>query len=272
MPNQVASPKSTGGGGFVFEDKVCAWFLAHILANEPPLNPSDGHLERIDFQTRPDGWLLDDILLTVAGNDGVHRCAISVKSNTQFTSPSAPADFVRVAWEQFLGTVSPIFHEESDFMSLVTAPLSTETRDALDFVVSTAKDGDSQLLPGRYEQDGWANDIKRSLFKSFSCIPDLAKTHGLTNGDTGRLLARLHFQQFDFESPSSEAEKQAVERCRRALRSGQTEEGERLWDSLLRLSAADRPNAGHMTRAMLLDVVRHQFQLAGPARTSCRLG
>ena len=47
---QVVPPKSTGGGRFVFEDKVCAYFLAYILADEPPLDIELGRLERVDFQ------------------------------------------------------------------------------------------------------------------------------------------------------------------------------------------------------------------------------
>ena len=262
MTKSVASPKSTGGGGFVFEDKVCAWFLAHMLDNEPPLGASLGPLERIDFQTRPDGWFLDDLLMTLMGSDGIHRCALSVKSNTQFTASGAPSDFVRTIWEQFLDIGPSSFNEASDFMGLVTAPLSIDTREALNFAVRTAKEGDPQLLPGRYSQEGWADETKRKLFESFSCPSDLAQAHGLTHSDTGRLLACLQFLQVDFESTSSESEKQAVERCRRSLRSGAVDEADKLWAHLLQISADRRPNAGYVTRLRLLDELRYLYQLA----------
>lgn len=35
MASNVAPPKNTGGGGFVFEDDVCAWMLACMLSGEP---------------------------------------------------------------------------------------------------------------------------------------------------------------------------------------------------------------------------------------------
>ena len=35
MASNVAPPKNTGGGGFVFGDDVCAWLLAAMLAGEP---------------------------------------------------------------------------------------------------------------------------------------------------------------------------------------------------------------------------------------------
>lgn len=262
MPSKVAPPKCTGGGGTFFESKVCAWFLAHMLANEPPLGPGPGHLKRVDFQVRPEEWFLDDLILTLTSGAGQHRCALSVKSNTQFTRSEAPVDFVRIAWEQLLGGDSSPFNETSDFMGLVTTPLSIETLEALDFVVSTAKEGDPQLLPGRYAQKGWANKVKRSMFNSFLCPQDLPQANGVTSEDTGRLLACLCFFQFDFEAPVSEYEKQAIERCRRALRSGKVEDGARLWTHLWKVSANKGPKGGCINRLTLLDELRFHFELA----------
>jgi hypothetical protein len=65
MVKKVAPSKLTGGGGFVFEDKVAAYFLSCLLSGQPPFDPNLGILTRIDFQTRVDGWFLDDLLLTV---------------------------------------------------------------------------------------------------------------------------------------------------------------------------------------------------------------
>lgn len=259
---QVAPPKGTGGGGFVFEDKVCAWFLSHLLLREAPLGVDVGGLERIDFQTRPDGWFLDDLLLTHSAAGGPRRCALSVKSNTQFGTASAPADFVGTAWEQFLHEGSMVFDERTDFLGLVTAPLDSQLRDAVSFVTRTARDGDPSLLPQRYAQDGWASEIKRSLYRSFTCPDGLAQRHGVIDADIGRLLARLQFLEFDFESGVSESEKASVERCRRALRSQTLEDGASLWTMLLRLSAERRSAAGCLTRQKLLDELRTKFRLA----------
>jgi hypothetical protein len=262
MAKDIAPPKPTAGGGFVFEDKVCAWFLAHMLSDEPPLRADLGLLDRIDFQTRPDGWFLDDLLLTLAAKDGRHRCALSVKSNVQFGVSTAPTDFVRVAWEQFLHEGSTCFDEATDYLGLVTAPLRTDTRSELAFVVETARKGDPNLLPARYAQDGWANQTRRSLFGSFSCPSDLAQSRGITSQDTGRLIARLRFFHFDFDWSPSEDGKRAIERCRRALRSGEVDEAAQLWNHLLQISADRRPAAGWMTRESLLEELRHQFRLA----------
>jgi len=55
MSANVAPPKNTGGGGFVFENDVGAWLLACMLIGEHVFGPALGEPLRIDFQTRPDG-------------------------------------------------------------------------------------------------------------------------------------------------------------------------------------------------------------------------
>ena len=65
MAREVAPTKVTGGGGFEFEDKVAAFFMCHLLCGCPPLDPNFGLIKRIDFQVRADGWLFDDLLLSL---------------------------------------------------------------------------------------------------------------------------------------------------------------------------------------------------------------
>jgi hypothetical protein len=64
VASNVAPPKNTGGGGFGFEDDVCCWLLAAMLVGEPVFGVECGPPVRLDFQTRQDGWFLDDVLMT----------------------------------------------------------------------------------------------------------------------------------------------------------------------------------------------------------------
>ncbi len=91
MATNVAPPKNTGGGGFVFEDDVCAWLLATMLVGESVFGADCGAPVQVDFQTRPDGWFLDDVLVTTDAGATHHRFALSDKSNVQFTATSAPS-------------------------------------------------------------------------------------------------------------------------------------------------------------------------------------
>ena len=201
MARSVAAPKNTGGGGFVFENCVCAWFLACMLVEEPPFEPELGVPVRVDFQTRPDGWLLDDILVTTVAGSRRHRIALSIKSNAQFTATSAPSDFVTDVWEQWLHIGSSVFHRTKDFLGLVTGPLSTAAAAAVSGLISKARVADPALLSDRLLRSGWTNEEERQLSASFECPSTLAHQSDV---DTVRLLRRLPVLQQDAADSRSE--------------------------------------------------------------------
>lgn len=266
MPTGVASPKSTGAGD-TFENKVAAWFLAHMFANEPPLGRSTDAIQRIHFQARPDGWFLDDLVLELRApgepREANPRVSFSVKSNKQFTTRGAPAEFVRTAWELFLSSEpESAFIQRRDFMGLLSAPLSGNLKEAIEFVVQKARKSEADRLVGRYAAPRWTNETTRTMFSSFACPEDLAQAHGITAEDTGRLLARCYFLRFDFEESTSEREKQGHDRCRRALHSGDHGEAVQLWEHLWVIAAEYRRQAGTLQRRDLLDRLRHEFDLA----------
>lgn len=261
MAANVAPPKNTGGGGFVFEDDVCAWLLACMLAGEPVFEPKLGAPIRIDFQTRVDGWFLDDVLLTTPAGAAGHRFALSVKSNAQLTASAAPEDFVRCAWEQWLHVGSSVFRGEQDFMGLITAPLSGTAASSVAALTEKVQVADPDLLPGRLATPHWASQDERALFASFHCPPSL-DTGTLTAVDTARLLQRLRFLQCDFSAVTSASLKNALELCRRSVRSHSAEDAQDLWRLLRGIAARYRPRAGSLTLGSLVDELRCEIDLA----------
>jgi len=260
VASNVAPPKNTGGGGFVFENDVCAWFLAAMLAGEPVFGVDAGPPVRLDFQTRPDGWLLDDILVTTAVGGNRHRFALSVKSNAQFTAASAPSDFVAAAWEQWFHIGSTVFDACLDFVGLVTAPLSGAAASSVSGLIEKARVNDPGLLPARLATPNWATADERALFASFNCPASLGQT--TTDVDTARLLQRLRFLQRDFGAVISESQNGALELCRRAVRSHATADAQSLWSVLRELASELRPQAGSLTLHGLIDRLRARVVLA----------
>ena len=138
MTTRIASPASTGGRGYVYEDHVISYFLICMLAGEPPLNSEGlGILERIDLQTKSIGWLLDDILLTFQSPEGSIRAAFSIKSSQQFVRNAAPADFVEEAWEQFLGNGQSVFSRGVDRLGLISPSISEPLRKDLNTLINS---------------------------------------------------------------------------------------------------------------------------------------
>ena len=260
MATNVAPPKNTGGGGFAFEDDVCAGLLASMLVGEAVFGVDCGPLVRLDFQTRPDGWFLDDILVTTAVGPLHHRFALSVKSNPQFTATSAPSDFVAAAWEQWLHIGSAVFDASRDFMGLVTAQLSGVAASSVFGLGEKARVNDPSLFPARLATPNWASADERAMFASFACPPSLGQT--TTDVDSARLLQRLRFLHRDFGALASESQNSALELCRRAVRSHLAIDAQALWSILRDLASELRPRAGSLTLSELIDRLRTRVALA----------
>lgn len=260
MTDRVAPPKNTGGGGFVFEDDVCAWMLACMLVSEPVFDVELGAPLRLDFQTRPDGWFLDDVLVTTAVGAVHHRFSASIKSNPQFTASTAPHDFVLCIWEQWLHVGSAMFDPARDFMVLVSAPLSGAAADSVSGLIEKARVEDPNLFPSRLATSGWATEDERNLFTSFACPASLSAAP--TDIDTARLLQRLRFLQRDFGIVTSESLKIALDLCRRAVSSHLDDDAQALWNFLRGCAAELRPRAGSITLQGLVDRLRDRVALA----------
>lgn len=103
-----ASPtKITGGGGFVFENRVAAFYLAAMLSRSP-IEPELGELVQVAAQQGQAGWTggLDDLVLTFERESEKSDLALSVKSYAPFSAQSAPRDLVSAAWRH----IRPVWH------------------------------------------------------------------------------------------------------------------------------------------------------------------
>src|SRR5262245_55465491 len=121
MASLKASVKATGGGGFVFADRVASFFLTNMLGGGLPLGPEYGVVCEVHFETRDRGWLIDDLLLAFAGAGTKRHCALSLKSNEQVTQNGFPEDFRLAIWEQWKSTGTPVFTPDRDLLVLGTA-------------------------------------------------------------------------------------------------------------------------------------------------------
>ncbi len=261
MVRNVSPTKATGGGGFEFEDRVAAFFMCHLLSGLAPIDPSFGFIKRIDFQVRADGWLLDDLLLTLKCDNEEIRCAFSVKSNPQFSKTSAPSEFVRDAWDQYLGESSSIFKKNVDRIGLITAPLGEETKTALENLLNKARSQKPKDLFRRIQVGGYISGKGRSIFQSFSCPQELAKKYSIDEGNIGELLSCIEHLQFDFEYTTSANLRDAISLLRGNLESNSLKEANSLWETLCGVANTTRPKGGYIDLINIIRDLRRRYRL-----------
>lgn len=262
---EVATPKQTGGGGSVFENKVAAWFCAHFLGDTLSISSELGKIIRIDFQVRAEGWLFDDLLLTKKNSDGeISRTAVSVKSNIQFNTAGPSTDLLYDLWNQYAGEPQKIFDPLKDYLCIVNSSIpSAISRDLMD-LLACAKEMDCKVFLDRIKNDkGGFSITKRKLFKSFSCPSDIASKHNLKEQDTVVLLSRLFFIEFDFERPNSNSENALMAMVRNLIMEPDGKNETQLYESLCRIGSELAPVSGYLDYRKIIKRFAGIYNLKG---------
>lgn len=254
------SANLTGGKGFSFENQVGAWFLTHMLAGVPPLDENLGSLTQLAFQTEPDGWKLDDLLLTFQMGDTSHRCAISIKSNRQFTARKAPDDFVERCWSQFLETKNNPFSQQTDRLVNITAELPSTTRDSLFSLLKAACVRKPVEMVNQLANKD-LSDNARAMFQSFACPTDLAEKYQVGTEKISELLRCVSVLSLNLEDPNSTDKTHALGLCRQILKTGDLQTATELWEALVCLVDRHRVDRGHIDLFVVLHALRHRFPL-----------
>ncbi len=260
MAKNIAPTKVTAGSGFNFEDKVIAFYATFLLNGNYPFSPEEGQVERIDMQVRVDGWLLDDMLITLKGPGGLRRICFSIKSNQQFSGSKAPSEFVQLAWEQFLSDTKANFNKKQDSIGLIVSNLPNNLHDAVQELLNISRIMPSNNLPLRLQEKGFTNDGVREIFNSFKCPEELAEKYGVTENQTGDLLKAIYIIEFDFEENISRRLNEEIEALASILKTGSREEAQLLWAKLIEI-VTETKRAGCISRNILLTKLAYKFQL-----------
>lgn len=251
---KTLSLKSASGAGFTFEDKAAALLLCEMLAGIHSLGAAFGVIQELERQAG-DWEPFGDLLLDVLNSEGkLIRCGGSVKSNRLVNANGCDAELCAGMWATM---AKPVFTIESDFLLLISAPLSAAVVDHLSSLCRQA-----QLLnPERLDQKIIHANV-RKIYDSFRKAGDTT-----AKGLPGNVLAKLIHREFDFEAIVSHSETAALQLCRDALRPDeQTEEMSKdLWKRLCEIAQELRVSGGALTRAGIAAKLRHKFGLRDDA-------
>lgn len=257
MSREIATPKQTGGGGFAFEDKVSAWYLLLLLRAEHPFEDSLGLIAEVSFQKGVDGWLIDDLVLSLHVNGRTASVAISIKSNAQLTKKGFPKEFVKDAWE--LARLDGPFQVGRDALCLATAPVDIEVQQACSSLLGKLVTADEERFAKRLSKPGYANEIERNTFGSLGCPAEVAT--GVAEAEVVRLAKSIRHRSFDFDAPDSQDKAVAISKCRELLAEGDSETASALWETLQVVARDVRVTGGEIALTQLADKLRRGFRL-----------
>lgn len=247
--------KSTGGGGFTFEDEVCAYFMSFMLSAVDALpGLTLGRMVKIKLQRKVDGWELDDLILEFERNGVRRSCAFSIKSNSQISANKIPDDLVSSLWNQFGKTEQNPFRPEHDYLGLVTSGASTAAQNSLKNLTKLAKNHGGTDLGIHINQSGFTNENVRALFSSFSKPADISCDGGIDQAD---IISRFLHHDLELSQPTSPYLIRAFENLSSVLISGEAKD---LWDDLQNIARQKRGVSGEIGFSDIVDSLRDKFR------------
>lgn len=251
-------PKSTGGEGFDFEDKVGAYFISFLLTGHelyPTLNL--GRLERICLQRKVEGWELDDFILDFQNAVNKPNVSLSVKSNSQITGKSAPSDLVEGLWKQFSKEGKNPFNMEKDFMGLVTSGSSTTAIETMRVLSKFAKRNGDENLEDFLKNEGFTNENVRSLLDSFEKPETVEVKDVLSKID---IIKKFIHVDMNLDDPSSADLQMAFKNLSEVLNGENVNE---LWIHLQSIVKTKRAVAGEINYNNLVADLSRIYDLKG---------
>lgn len=262
---KVATSKQTGGGGFVFEDKASAWFISHFLADRSPFGHDIGKIKKIEYQIRPEGWLFDDLLMiTEDANAGIHRVAISSKSNIQINTKGPNNELLRDIWNQYLNVDSAVFNKDSDYLCIANSKLPPAISKDLNTLIRFSQSQDAATLHQRLNRSDQAfSQSLKKIYKGFYCPEDIKKDFSINDEETVKVISRLLLIEFDFENAVSNDEKQIIFICTDCLTAPDGNREQQLYKNLCSFRAELAPTSGYLDYQILIDKLKNHFQLKG---------
>lgn len=262
---KVATSKQTGGGGFVFEDKVSAWFISHFLSDRSPFTHEKGKIKKIEYQIRPEGWLFDDLLLTTEDcNATIHRIAISIKSNIQINTKGPNNELVRDIWNQYLNIDSSVFNKDSDYLCIANSQLPQAISKNLNTLIRFSQSQDAATLHQRINKGDQAfSQSLKKIYKGFYCPDDIAKAHNIDESETVKVISRFLLLEFDFENAISNDENQIITICTDCLTAPDGTLEQQLYKTLCSFRGEMAPTSGFLDYQKLIDKLKNHFKLKG---------
>jgi hypothetical protein len=254
MPNKVASPYSTGGGGVNFEDWVATHYLVSLLTQSVARGLEAGITKEVRFQRLYEDESLDDLIIIAQLEQGEAKLALQVKSDLTFGEKDKTfTEVIQACWETFK---SEKFNLNIDRFGIVIRKYKT-IYDDYQSVLEWAKNSASyNQFFERISTDSLSNQNMRNFVKLIKV--KLEKYHNsLSQEDLFNFLKSMVILHFDFQQEGSRDENILINETNRLLKN------QNILSFLLQISAETKQCAGEYNRdTLLIKLHQHNYFLA----------
>ncbi len=200
---QLSNAFSTGGGGFTFESRVQAAFVALMLSRGVcPCVAYPWPIAEVALQARHRGYETDDAAI-VTRNDNTgeeSKLLLQIKHSIRFTDKDQQMpDVIGAAWRDFNNMTH--FHQKRDSIALVTGPISKTDSENVCRVLAIARGAsDSTDFYSKISQSKAVSQTQRNKLKTIQLhVANANKGVAPDNNEFWRFLKCYHLIGFDMD-------------------------------------------------------------------------
>jgi hypothetical protein len=200
--SNISNPFSSGGGGTAFEMAVAACYLVSLLREEIPRGLSGGITERIRFQARQLGVLLDDLLITSYDGQIWRHLALQIKHKLTISAHDQTFQAViSAAWATYTSSEGWQFSAERDRLGLALGIITGPIREHLLPLLEWARSylSASEFL-NAVNTSHFSDKQRRTYLTAFRTTLQVAAGRPLTDDELWLFLRHLVVLDFDMES------------------------------------------------------------------------
>lgn len=242
----VASPYSTGGGGYSYEHHVGAYFLAHLLRGTDVIGIG-GAPNCVKFQQSRSGNPLDDIVVRVSDGQKIQTMYVQVRSKITVSKNNAAfADIIRRCYREF---TDDGFNKESDRLCIIVPHYAQNVRSHFIPISDTARSSNNaaeffkNIFSSAHSQK--KHDNVKMIRELLDCNPDMC------DNELWMFLKTFNIISLDIDNDDSHEFKQCIELCSDMLGADNMSDGKKLFDRLVRLSGEFSKNSAVIDWKML---------------------
>lgn len=253
--SKFVSPKSTGGSGFYFEDKITVYLCLLLLSDKTfpfDFSNSKNIISEIGLQKRNEGWYLDDIVIKLQSGQIL---PVTIKKYNVFKANKIDAEVLTSLYKQYLTTTASNDYEKIRMCIFDTNNNPKQIKEFIKYISTNENSLDTIktiLLTNKYYN---------KLFESFRTILNDEEIISIDDTKIITIIKKLDYFNFDFESNDSQSHQTCIELSRKLLISNDVNEAGKLFSVLIEIIQEAKSSSASVSKNFLLEKIGHRFDL-----------
>ena len=259
------SSELSAGAGFTYENTVSAYYLTHLLAENPITELADRVVSKVALQQVDFGEPLDDVIVDAKGNDGdTARLSLQVKKSLTISEAKTNEDFRRIVKDSWQTLRKDSFQIDTDRYGFVTYDCTTSKVRALKSLCDYARNSDTvEHFEQRFTDGGNASKEVKGIKDAIASIIIEECNVSITSTELKTFLAHFCAIKMDFLTENAASKTELSPLLKSCLTPEMQSNASNLFDAIQKIANEKGAVSASLNRSTLTQELKNSFSLVG---------